>query len=151
VSSLRAGSTVNGLALFVVYAAGMGLVIGVTALAVALVRASAVARIRRAAGFVPRIGGAVLVVTGCYVAYYGWYELRIRRNPGASGQDPVIGVAGDLQHRLAVMVGAVGAGRFVAVLAALLLVGFVTGRWTRGPGPPAAQDARVGSVGGSGR
>jgi hypothetical protein len=142
---------VDGLALFVGYAAGMGLVIGVTALAVALVRVSAVARIRRAAGFVPRIGGAVLVVTGCYVAYYGRYELRIGRDPGRPGRDPVIGVAGDIQHRLAGMVGTVGAGRLVAVLAALLLIAIVAGRCRRVPGPPAGQDLQVGSVGRSGR
>nr|BFE70981.1 hypothetical protein GCM10020092_042820 [Actinoplanes digitatis] len=57
VSSLRAGSIGEGVALFVSYAAGMGLVIGVTALAVALVRVSAVSRLRRASAAVPRVGG----------------------------------------------------------------------------------------------
>jgi cytochrome c biogenesis protein CcdA len=130
VSSLRAGSTGRGLALFLAYAAGMGLVIGVTALAVALVRVSAVARLRRAAQFVPRLGGAVLLVTGCYVAYYGWYELRIDRDPGTSGQDPVVAVASDLQHALSGLVGGIGAGWLVGVLGALLLL-VVVGRGAR--------------------
>jgi cytochrome c-type biogenesis protein len=141
VSSLRAGSTGRGLQLFVLYAAGMGLVIGVTALAVALVRVSAVSRLRRAAAIVPRLGGAVLVVTGVYVAYYGWYELRIARDARTSGHDPVVAIASGLQHRLAGAVGAVGAGWLVVALVALALAGMAAGRRSK--------RARVGSVGGS--
>jgi cytochrome c-type biogenesis protein len=125
VSSLRAGSIAEGVALFVSYAAGMGLVIGVTALAVALVRVSAVSRLRRAAAFVPRIGGAVLVVAGAYVAYYGWYELRIVKDLRTSGQDPVVNLASDVQRELSGVVGRVGAGWFVLVLAGLILATLV--------------------------
>lgn len=133
VSSLQAGSTAQGTALFVSYAAGMGLVIGVTALAVALVRVSAVSRLRRAAAFVPRLGGAVLIVTGTYVAYYGVYELRLVRDLRASGRDPVINLGSDLQHRLAGLVAALGAGWLVAMLAALLLAGVLVSRWAHRP------------------
>jgi hypothetical protein len=128
VSSLRAGSTAQGLALFLLYAAGMGLVIGVTALAVVLVRVSAVSRLRRAAAFVPRAGGAVLVVAGLYVAYYGRYELRIGRDATVSGTDSVINLAADLQHRLSALVGALGAGWLGAALVVLVLAGVVAGR-----------------------
>lgn len=128
VSSLRAGSIVEGVALFVSYAAGMGLVIGVTALAVALVRVSAVSRLRRAAAHVPRIGGAVLVVAGAYVAYYGWYELRLVKNLRTSGQDPIVNLAGNVQRELSGVVGRLGAGWFVLLLAALILTAFLLTR-----------------------
>jgi cytochrome c-type biogenesis protein len=131
VSSLRAGSFGSGLLLFVCYAAGMGLVIGVTAIAVALVRAGAVARLRRAAGYVPRIGGAVLIAAGAYVAYYGAYELRLVRNLKASGHDPVVNVASGLQHRLSDLVGRVGAIWLVALLLALILAGLLAARRPR--------------------
>ena len=131
VSSLRAGSVVEGVALFVSYAAGMGLVIGVTALAVALVRVSAVSRLRRAAAFVPRIGGAVLVVAGAYVAYYGWYELRLVENLRASGRDPVVNLAADVQRALSGLVGRLGAGWFVLLLAGLVLTALVVSRRRR--------------------
>jgi cytochrome c-type biogenesis protein len=150
VSSLRAGSTGRGLLLFVLYAAGMGLVIGVTALAVALVRVSAVARLRRAAAIVPRLGGAVLLVAGSYVAYYGLYELRIGRDVRTSGHDPVIAVASDLQHRLAGVVGGIGAGALLAVLVAFVLIGVVAGRARRGPAAP-DRHAVTSSAGGSAR
>jgi cytochrome c biogenesis protein CcdA len=142
VSSLRAGSTGRGLALFLCYAAGMGLVVGVTALAVALVRVSAVSRLRRAAAVVPRLGGAVLAVAGAYVAYYGWYELRLVGDLRASGSDPVINAAGDLQHRLAGLVARVGPGGFLGLLLVLVLVGMAgLRRRSRGSGHPAAPAA----------
>jgi cytochrome c-type biogenesis protein len=123
VSSLRAGSVGAGVALFLAYAGGMGLIIGVVALAVALVRVSAVAKLRRAAALVPRLGGVVLLVAGAYVAYYGWYELRLVKDLRTSGHDPVVNVASDLQHRLSEVVGRVGAGWLVIALVALALVG----------------------------
>jgi hypothetical protein len=128
ISSLRAGSIGQGLLLFVCYAAGMGLVIGVTAVAVALLRAGVVTRLRRAAGLVPRIGGVVLALAGAYVAYYGAYELRLVKDLRASGQDPVVNVASGLQHHLSEVVGRVGAGWLIGLLLALVLVGLVSGR-----------------------
>jgi cytochrome c-type biogenesis protein len=131
VSSLRAGSFGVGLLLFVCYAAGMGLVIGVTAIAVALVRAGAVAGLRRASRFVPRIGGAVLVAAGAYVAYYGAYELRLVKNLRTSGHDPVVNVASGLQHRLSDLVGRVGAAWLVGFLLVLIVVGLLASRRPR--------------------
>lgn len=131
VSSLRAGSIVEGVALFISYAAGMGLVIGVTALAVALVRVSAVSRLRRAAAFVPRIGGAVLVVAGAYVAYYGWYELRLAKDLRASGQDPVVNLASNVQRELSSVVSRLGVGWFMLLLAGLILTAFLLSRHRR--------------------
>ncbi|RSM58538.1 cytochrome C biogenesis protein [Actinoplanes sp. ATCC 53533] len=131
VSSLRAGSIVEGVALFISYAAGMGLVIGVTALAVALVRVSAVSRLRRAAAFVPRIGGAVLVIAGAYVAYYGWYELRLAKDLRASGQDPVVNLASNVQRELSSVVSRLGVGWFMLLLAGLILTAFLLSRHRR--------------------
>ncbi len=131
VSSLRAGSVIEGVALFLSYAAGMGLVIGVTALAVALVRVSAVSRLRRAAAFVPRIGGAVLTVAGAYVAYYGWYEVRLVKDVRTSGQDPVVNLVANAQHAMSDLVGRLGAGWFVLLLAGLVLTALVLPRHRR--------------------
>ena len=131
VSSLRAGSIGEGLALFVSYAAGMGLVIGVTALAVALVRVSAVSKLRRAAAHVPRIGGLVLIIAGAYVAYYGWYELRLVKDLRTSGQDPVVNLASNAQHELSGLVGRLGAGSFALLLAVLVVAALLLSRRRR--------------------
>jgi cytochrome c biogenesis protein CcdA len=131
VTSLRAGSIGEGVLLFFTYAAGMGLVVGVTAVSVALVRVSLVHRARRLLGVVPRLGGAVLLVSGLYVAYYGWYELRLAGNLRLAGTDPVVRAAGDVQRWLSDLVSAVGALPLVVVLAVLVLLA-----WRRRALPP---------------
>ncbi|MET7708980.1 cytochrome c biogenesis CcdA family protein [Micromonospora sp. NPDC005413] len=101
VTSLQAGSTGRGLALFGAYALGMGLVVAVAALGVALLRDGLVARLRVAGALVPRLSGLVLLLAGGYVAWYGWYELRLAAGRRDALRDPVIQAASRLQHALA--------------------------------------------------
>ncbi|GKQ42053.1 hypothetical protein [Streptomyces sp. A012304] len=70
------------------YAAGMGLIVGTAALSVALTRTARVGRLRRLGSVASRTGGGLLFLVGAYVAYYGWYEIRVQRAPAT--QDPVI-------------------------------------------------------------
>jgi cytochrome c-type biogenesis protein len=128
VTSLRAESLADGLALFLAYALGMGLIVGVTAVAVALLRVSVVTRARRLLGSVPRLGGVVLVVCGLYVAYYGWYELRLARDLRAAGHDPLVAAAGRLQQWLAALVDDIGAPGLLAALGVLLVLAFLMRR-----------------------
>ena len=121
VSGLRAGSIGSGLLLYLAYAAGMGLVVGVTAVAVALLRASMVTRARRFLGLVPRLGGVILLVSGAYVAYYGWYELRLARDLRLAGHDRVVAAAGAAQEWLAGVVSSAGAVPFVVLFGVLTL------------------------------
>jgi cytochrome c biogenesis protein CcdA len=121
-SSLRASTLLAGLGLFLAYAAGMGLIVGVTAVAVALLRSSVITRARPLLGVVPRLGGAILVVSGLYVAYYGWYELRLAGDLRLAGSDALVAAASDLQQRLAGWIAGIGALPFVIALLALVLV-----------------------------
>ncbi|UFN43335.1 cytochrome c biogenesis CcdA family protein [Nocardioides okcheonensis] len=99
VASLRAGSTGRGLLLFVTYGVGMGLLVGLAAVAVALARRGVVTRLRRTGRWVPRAGGILLLVVGLYVAWYGAWELRVLG--GDEPADPVIEAAARLQRTLA--------------------------------------------------
>ena len=119
VAGMRTGSPVEGLGLFLAYGAGMSLVISVAAVAVALVRGSVISRLRRASAVAPRISGAVLVVTGCYVAWYGVYELRVAADRRVAGADPVVAAAGRVQEALASFVGSAGALWLLATLVVL--------------------------------
>ncbi|GIU89790.1 MAG: hypothetical protein KatS3mg010_0889 [Acidimicrobiia bacterium] len=83
--------------MFAAYALGMGVIVTILTVAVALARAGVVARFRRLLPGMNRVAGALLVVAGAYVAYYGWYEIRVLG--GASG-DPVVDRAAELQGRL---------------------------------------------------
>ena len=49
---------------------------------------------------VNRIGGAILVLAGLYIGYYGVYELRLFHG-GGSAEDPIVDGAGKLQALLA--------------------------------------------------
>lgn len=127
VSSLRAGSIGEGMLLFGAYAAGMALVVAVTAVAVALVRVSLIARLRRMLAVVPRVGGAVLLVSGAYVAYYGWYELRLADNLRLAGDDPVVNAAAVGQRWLADLVSTAGAVPLGLALTVLVATGVLAG------------------------
>ena len=118
VASFRASSAWTGAALFVAYALGMGLMVGAAAVAVALARSSLVSRLQRAGGWVPRAAGVLMVVVGAYVAYYGWWELRVLA--GGATDDPVVGAAGRLQAMLAAAVTALGPVWLVVILVALV-------------------------------
>ncbi len=130
VASFRTGSAGTGVLLFAAYATGMGLVVGAAAVAVALAHRGAIARVRAVGGVLPRLGGAVLLLAGGYVAWYGFWELRVLA--GGAGRDPVVEAAGTVQRRLADAVEAAGAGGFVAFLAALVLASVLLARRRRG-------------------
>ena len=82
--ALRGGDIGSGLATFLAYALGMGLVVAVLAVAAALASTAVATGIRRVLPYVPTIGGALLVVTGAYVGYYGYYELQLFHGGGSA-------------------------------------------------------------------
>lgn len=120
VAGFQQGSLLAGVGHFLAYAAGMALVVGTLALAVALARVSFVQWLRRAAGWLPRAGGGLLVLAGGYVAWYGAYELRVFA--GGSAADPVVGAAEVLQSALESGLAALGPATVAAVAAGLLAV-----------------------------
>lgn len=129
VASFRSGSWTSGVALFVSYALGMGAVVGTAAVAVAVANVSVVRGLRRSGQWVPRLAGGLLVLVGAYVAYYGWWEIRLLRGDGAD--DPVVATALDLQSSLANLVGMLEPWQWLAILVALVLVA-AGGRVSRG-------------------
>ena len=120
VSAFRSDSLLTGGVLFLLYAAGMGLVVGTAALAVALAQQSLVRRARRLGRLVPTAGGLLLLLVGAYVAYYGWWEIRVLG--GADPADPVIDAAAAVQRWLANTATTIGATGFALALAGSLLI-----------------------------
>jgi cytochrome c biogenesis protein CcdA len=117
-STFSSSSVFAGVGVFVAYAAGMGLVVGVVTVAAALARDGVARLLRRAAEHVARVGGVLLVAAGCYVVYYGVYEITVFG--GADAADPVVDAAVRVQGALARAVAEAGAGAVAAVLAGLV-------------------------------
>jgi cytochrome c biogenesis protein CcdA len=146
VVTFRTGSMTSGAAVFLAYAAGMGLAVGVAALAVALSRTAAIGKLRRWGPVSTRAGGGLLALAGAYVAYYGWYEIRVFRGGGAG--DPVIDAAQTLQQALATALGRIGPGGLailVVLLAAVPAVAVRARRRTRvaAAEPPTTASTRI--------
>lgn len=132
-AGLRGDSVLAALSVYLAYAAGFTLVVGVLAVAAALSNAAVADRLRRIMPYLNRISGLLLVVVGLYVAYYGYYEVRLFSG-NADPQDPVIAAAGRLQGAIAGWVHRQGAWPWVAALAVLAMLAVFTAVWsTSGP------------------
>lgn len=128
-AGLRSGSLVTGVSIYLAYVAGLTLVVGVLAVAAATASSALADRLRRILPFVNRIGGALLVLVGLYVGYYGCYELRLL-DAAADPRDAVILAAGRLQGVLAGWVHQHGVWPWLLALVALVGVAVVSA-WRR--------------------
>lgn len=125
-SSFDDGSIADGTAQFVAYGAGMGLVIMILTIGVALARSSVATNMRKILPHVNKISGVMLVFAGIYLTIYGWWEIQVLDsndpNPFA---DSVVGRFEDLQSRVTTWVSDVGAGRLALGLT-VMIVGILT-------------------------
>lgn len=135
VTAFRAGSPGAGLVLFLGYALGMGLVVGAAAVATALARGGLIGRVRRSSGVLARVGGGVLLLAGAYVAWYGFWELRVLH--AGAGRDPVVEAAAEVQQWLAARAEALGWVGFAVVLVVLAAVAVIPRLRRRTPADPA--------------
>lgn len=115
-----ADSPGTSIAAFVAYALGMGSVVLVIAVMVTMTSGALVARIRGAAPIINRVSGVLLLVAGAYVAWYGWFELRVLANPNAS--DPVVSAVTGAQSAVTTWVAAVMSSTSIQVIAMVLSV-----------------------------
>ena len=119
-------SHLGGALVYVAYAAGFTLVVGVLAVAAALASSAVADRLRRIIPYLNRISGVLLIVVGAYVSYYGLYEVRLF-TAGGDPADPVIAAAGRMQGAVAGWIHQHGAWPWLSVLAALAAVAVVAG------------------------
>lgn len=97
-STFNNGGYVSGVMVFVVYGLGMGVVVGALTLAVALAKDGVVRRFRALLPKMNMIAGVLLLLSGAYVAYYGWYEVRLFN--GTVREDPIVDTASEIQRWL---------------------------------------------------
>jgi cytochrome c biogenesis protein CcdA len=120
-STFRLHSSLAGIAVFLAYAIGMGMVVGVLAVSVALAQDGLVQRLRGVMPYVNRISGVLLVVAGAYVVYYGVYELRLAQ--GRITDDPVVAAATTVQGAVSRFISDAGPWAALGALVVLVAVG----------------------------
>jgi hypothetical protein len=115
-------SFMGGVATFLAYAFGMGAVIALLTIAVALARQGFVRALRQLLPYMGRISGVLLVVAGLLVAYAGWseYEQLSLRNQGTGLFERLQG----WQSSLSSWVQDVGPGR-LGLIAAVVVAAVV--------------------------
>jgi cytochrome c biogenesis protein CcdA len=136
-AGLRRGSLVGSASIYLAYIAGLTLVVGVLAVATAAASSAVVNRLRRILPHINRISGALLVLVGLYVGYYGLYEIRLRTGQG-DPSDALIAAAGHVQGVLAGWVYRHGGWPWALALAvlavtALAAAGLRSARRNRAP------------------
>lgn len=128
-TTFRAGNLIDGVAAYVAYGLGMGIVVATLAIGAALTSRAVADRFRQLIPQLTRLSGLLLIVAGLYVGWYGWYELRVYA--GGSTDDPVVEVAAGFQTQVASWVEAAGVGSFAIVLAAFAFGAWLVA-WRRG-------------------
>ncbi len=108
----------TGVSTFVAYALGMGALITLLTLAVALARQGLVRALRRLLPYMGRISGALLIPAGALVAYAGWSEAE-----QLGGRDRGTGLferLQELQSDLTNWIQETGPGRIGAIAAVIV-------------------------------
>lgn len=129
-AALRRGSLIGSVSIYLAYIAGLTLVVGVLAVAVAVASTAVVNRLRRVLPYVNRISGALLILVGLYVGYYALYEIRLQ-SAHTVGSDAVLTAAGRVQGWLAGWVHQHGAWPWVVALAVLMAGALVSAGYRR--------------------
>lgn len=117
-ASLRSANPLSAMSTVIAYALGMGLVIAVLTLAVALARDGIVARSRDFVRYVGRISGALLVIAGGYLTWYGFAEIQLLR--GSAGATLPENAATSLISELSSAISRTGSVVLILVSAALM-------------------------------
>jgi cytochrome c-type biogenesis protein len=113
-TTFRDESLLSGVVTFVAYAIGMGCVVVFLTIATALAKTSVARTLRRLLPHVHRISAVLLLLSGAYVTYYGWYEIRTRRS---IRRDPIVDYFTQRQADVSNWINDVGATRLGGMLA----------------------------------
>ena len=112
----------EGLLIFLAYGAGLGVVILVLTLGMALARNEIVGGMRRLLPHINRISGAFLVLVGAFLAVYGWWEVLVFR--GENPDNPLVELSGKLQASLSNWASAARPSR-LAVASLFIMAGII--------------------------
>ncbi len=124
-------SPVEGIATYVAYALGMGVIVLMLSVASVLAQSTVAEHLRRLSRIAPRVGGALMVIAGGYAMWYGRWELAVY--DGDLDTDPIIEAIERVRVRFVEAIEGVGAQR-IAVIVIVTAIGVtLTARAMRSP------------------
>ncbi len=128
--SFRSANLISGISAFLMFAAGMGVLLGGITLAMAGARTALVTRLKAAMPTINRVAGVLIAIAGVYLAYYGWWERAVQTgDPTDRPADGPVDFVADLSARVTDWINSFGATRIalligtVAAIVALLVAG----------------------------
>ncbi len=122
-------STLGGLATYVSYALGMGVIILAISVAAAMTRSTITTRLRRVSRYAPRLAGALMVVAGGYAIWYGRWELAVYN--GNLDTDPIVQFGEDIRLTAVVFIDRVGSVRLGLLVVVAVSLAFMAGQARR--------------------
>lgn len=121
VSTFSDSGAGSGLLVFGAYTAGMASVLVVITVVVATARSGMLGAIRRVLPYVNLTAGALAALAGAYVAYYGYFEIRVSR--GADPDDPIVDfVGGEVAGRFNTWMADLGTGPILIAVGVVAVV-----------------------------
>jgi hypothetical protein len=120
---------VDGIAVFVVYGLGMGVVIMTLTIGLALARTSIATNMRKVLPWVNRISGVLMVLSGSYLALYGWWEIQVLR--GNFSTNRLINFFDNAQTEVSIWIEQTGPIRLGTALLLIVGVALVRGLWSK--------------------
>ena len=120
--TVRRHSAVSGIAVYVAYGLGMAVVLIALTVAIAGARESLVKHLRRVLPYVSRLGGALVLIAGLYVGWYGIIELRSLHATSSVKSGRAVTTVTGWSGSIANWVDRVGAVRLGLVLALVVAV-----------------------------
>jgi len=113
-TTFRADNYLSGTLVFVTYGLGMGSLVVFLTIATALAKTSVARSLRRVLPHVHRISAVLLLLSGAYVAYYGWHEIRVLDEVR---RDPIVDYVNERQAEIMEWVNDVGPVKLGLLLA----------------------------------
>lgn len=127
-------SVASGVATFVAYGLGMALLLMVLTVSLALARQGVLVKLRSAMPYFTRVAGAIMVIAGAYLAWFGVYEIRLIQQGRQDATRGPVGLVTSWSSDISNWLGDLDPLQVALVLALIVCGGVLIALLRSGPG-----------------
>lgn len=113
----------EGVLIFLAYGLGISLIVLVLTLAAGMAKTEVAVAMRKIIPHIGKISGVVLIFTGVFLAFYGWWEIQVLK--GNLSTNWFVDTSDEFQTTLTNWISDVGATHIAIIIAFILTVSFV--------------------------